>query len=772
MNTGIRLACGGLLGVAVTVVSVGAPPEQPPNILFIIMDDVGIDQLSIFNSQADPAPSSPTIDTIAAAGVRFTNYWAMPECSPARASFFTGRYPFRNGVTNIILDNDLPGGQVSPFEVTTPRLLDAAGYTSSLIGKFHLGNENPAGNRSPAALGWDFFDGILAGVPPNIDATVGMQGGELSCGFPTGSEPTGVCWFDTPSGTPICDDMGGAGYTGLDCLTLGGIPALNAGGQFAQSCDDTVGPPDFEMTNGYYVWPKTRNHHNGVQNSTSREYMTIDHTDQAIDWIQKRTTPAGSPRPWMCSVSYNSDHTPYQQPPVELTPASLDVLDCTDSTALTLSNLMIEAMDTEIARLLVSTGLAVPDGDGLDLRLDETNTVIIVVGDNGTFFPVVQRPYNALRAKGTCYQTGVTCPLIVAGPSGIVNGANREVDHMVNCVDLFELAGELAGLDVDAVVPASHVLDSESMLPYLQTPGRPAIRTCNFAQIGIGLPAPSSFDDIGPCVLSIDVGKATASTCDDILFTSQGLCVANGGCWYGTPDPTLPIQQCNMSQADFPTCCALLASGQVPPGTAVVPRSVSTIFNNEYKLLKFERACCDRGTVCDDGPPGVFTKTYELYRIDKAHPLDNAENNLLGIDGGCPSSLTGDDAEAFTELSQALEDLLATEIVCHGDGNLDKRVDVKDLVGVMQNMGVPSVFDVNSDGTTDDLDAECVMVNFGLVCTPDDPGVNCAGTVGACCVGGSDCPITTQPVCETMLGGTYQGDRTTQCCDDPCGCDG
>jgi hypothetical protein len=60
--------------------------------------------------------------------VTFTNFQTTPQCSPSRAAFFTGRYPLRTGVTSAILDEDLPAAHVSPFEITTPRLLSTAGY--------------------------------------------------------------------------------------------------------------------------------------------------------------------------------------------------------------------------------------------------------------------------------------------------------------------------------------------------------------------------------------------------------------------------------------------------------------------------------------------------------------------------------------------------------------------------------------------------------------------------------------------------------------------
>ena len=86
-----------------------------PNILFIIMDDVGIDQMHVFGyGGVDPA-RTPNIDAIANAGVKFRNVWAMPECSPSRAVFFEGRWPLRTNVNSAILNIDLANSQVSPF---------------------------------------------------------------------------------------------------------------------------------------------------------------------------------------------------------------------------------------------------------------------------------------------------------------------------------------------------------------------------------------------------------------------------------------------------------------------------------------------------------------------------------------------------------------------------------------------------------------------------------------------------------------------------------
>src|SRR5208337_1510316 len=142
-------------------------------ILFIIMDDVGIDQMASFGWGGPVPPRVPNLDAIASAGVKLTNVWVMPECSPSRAAFFTGRYPFRTGVTSALIDNMLPASQTSPYETTLPRVLATAGYKSAMIGKFHLGDQNPAGDCAPATLGFDFFDGNLGASPGAIDTQAG-----------------------------------------------------------------------------------------------------------------------------------------------------------------------------------------------------------------------------------------------------------------------------------------------------------------------------------------------------------------------------------------------------------------------------------------------------------------------------------------------------------------------------------------------------------------------------------------------------------------------
>jgi len=141
----------------------GGPPR--PNVLILLADDFGIDQLGLYNpAGALPPPSTPTIDRLAAEGVRFTNAYAQPLCSPTRACLMTGRYAFRTGIgTNVRSNNTAtPLGPMSVTEITLPEMLDAggSGYIHAAVGKWHLGfHQFLAISGNPQSNGFEHFAG-------------------------------------------------------------------------------------------------------------------------------------------------------------------------------------------------------------------------------------------------------------------------------------------------------------------------------------------------------------------------------------------------------------------------------------------------------------------------------------------------------------------------------------------------------------------------------------------------------------------------------------
>jgi len=146
----ISLAASGMFSVYLQA-------QKAPNIVIILADDLGYGDLSC---QGGKDIHTPNIDRIMNAGIRFTDFHAnSPVSSPSRAALLTGRYPDLVGVPGVIRTNeDDSWGYLSPDAVLIPTALKSAGYTSALIGKWHLGLESP---NTPNERGFDFFRGFL-----------------------------------------------------------------------------------------------------------------------------------------------------------------------------------------------------------------------------------------------------------------------------------------------------------------------------------------------------------------------------------------------------------------------------------------------------------------------------------------------------------------------------------------------------------------------------------------------------------------------------------
>jgi len=134
-----------------------AAKDVKPNILFILVDDLGYGDLSSYGAKD---LQTPNIDKLVKAGMRFDyGYANCPVCSPTRASVLTGRYPDLVGVPGVIRTHwDNSWGYLSQKAVLLPEVLKKARYNSAIIGKWHLGLESP---NTPTERGFDFFHGYL-----------------------------------------------------------------------------------------------------------------------------------------------------------------------------------------------------------------------------------------------------------------------------------------------------------------------------------------------------------------------------------------------------------------------------------------------------------------------------------------------------------------------------------------------------------------------------------------------------------------------------------
>ncbi|WP_421948133.1 sulfatase [Phaeodactylibacter xiamenensis] len=148
----------------------GEPTPEKPNVVIIFTDDLGYGDLGCYGNAVI---RTPHLDQMAAEGARFTEFYSIsPVCSPSRAGLLTGRYPIRMGIQSVFFPESWTG--MAPEEITLAEALKEQGYTTSCVGKWHLGHHH---RYLPLQQGFDEYFGIpysndMAGV-------VYMEGNEV-----------------------------------------------------------------------------------------------------------------------------------------------------------------------------------------------------------------------------------------------------------------------------------------------------------------------------------------------------------------------------------------------------------------------------------------------------------------------------------------------------------------------------------------------------------------------------------------------------------------
>ncbi len=438
---------------------------RPPNVIVVLLDDVGIDQLNVYGGTpawGETRARTPVIDQLRASGVLFERAYSAPLCSPSRAMLLTGRHGFRTGMLNLAEEtgpcppgyvfhgvNDccpasdpdcqLPESQaVSPLssegyslpasEVTLAEALTAAtypepvAYTCGAFGKWHL-TKRMGDPCEVIDQGFDVFQGHL----------YNNEGG------------------------------------GRHHYEWRHHEARLVGGSCTATSSDVHGQWDAEVT-------------------ALEARAWIDLARLAVD-----------PRPFFAYVSFNPPHRPFQVPPQshvsaqtwsELENAQLGmesqiedgVRSChvgtnqeTDSwNARLVYKASLEAVDSLIGKLVFKS----PDQPEI-----LSNTIVFIVGDNGTPDQIYQStrdttqispgvaPYPPNHAKPNIYELGVHVPLIVAGTGVAVGGT---CNTLVSLVDMWRTITDLAHADTSALIAPSE-LDSRSFAPWLRRPSGPVI---------------------------------------------------------------------------------------------------------------------------------------------------------------------------------------------------------------------------------------------------------------------------------------------------------
>lgn len=401
---------------AQTSTNQGGSGQRPPNILLIIGDDMGIESIRSFGVGGDAAPT-PNLDRLAASGVRFNKFWVQPVCSPTRATMITGRYGFRTGI-----GRPTGGAASGPLPPDPPKPAGAPIEGGRWSGA--------AGNTPPAEV-------ANATVP-----SPGLRADEYTLPKAFAARPElGYATAAIGKWHLADKDNGWEKH-----------PNLVGFDHFSGDLRGAVG--------SFFAWVKDVN---GTL-STKTGYGPSDQVDDATAWIKSR-----GDRPWFMWFAFNLAHTPLHLPPKSLwvsDHSNVDPKANPSANPKPYFKAMIEAMDTEIGRLLAAMTPEV-----------RANTYVIFMGDNGSTGDTISAPFTSNHAKGTAYEGGVNTPLIVSGPGVARNGVSNA---LVNSSDMFATILEMARIP-RSTVPASAAVDSVSFFPYLAQPGKPSIRNWVYA---------------------------------------------------------------------------------------------------------------------------------------------------------------------------------------------------------------------------------------------------------------------------------------------------
>lgn len=166
----------GILLVLLLLICSYSTNGQKPNILLIMADDLGIGDVGCFGNDTI---RTPNIDRLAKEGVKLTHHIsAASVCSPSRSAFLTGRYPIRTGMTGhsgykVLVWNAVSGGLPSN-ETTFAKILKQQGYSTGIIGKWHVGVNCESRDdfcHHPLNHGFDYFFGVPFTLISDCDAS-------------------------------------------------------------------------------------------------------------------------------------------------------------------------------------------------------------------------------------------------------------------------------------------------------------------------------------------------------------------------------------------------------------------------------------------------------------------------------------------------------------------------------------------------------------------------------------------------------------------------
>ena len=390
------------LAIALLNTNNSVAQDNAPNYILMIGDDMAIETLSCYQVGSDSA-HTPNLDQLCQSGVRFDNFWSQPVCSPTRSTLLTGQYGFTTGV----------GAPASPMTGIDWHIPEAALTRDANLNA--MGGNAMGGNRSQTTAR------VITTFPANATTFLHALKSNARNTYQTAAFGKWHLASATNGGLKHPLLVGFDHYSGS--IRGGGVTTYDAWSK------DIDGGEPFAKTG----------------------YVTSDTVDDGIKWLNS----IDQNQPWFLWVAFNAPHTPFHLAPKKLLTSDLKNLDPNDPDIASkqMYNSMIEAMDTEIGRLL----------SNLDERT-LANTYVIFMGDNGTPSETVSAPFSPGKAKGSLYQGGINVPFMVAGP----NIKSEQVsDSLVNSVDLFASVMELSNIPLENAKPKDQPFHSVSFAPIL-----------------------------------------------------------------------------------------------------------------------------------------------------------------------------------------------------------------------------------------------------------------------------------------------------------------
>ncbi|KAL3231920.1 hypothetical protein MRX96_023182 [Rhipicephalus microplus] len=166
MPASIQIVTALVAALHLAALEVAAVQRQPPNIVFILADDLGWADVSFHGSSQIPTPN---MDALAADGVVLNNYYVQPMCTPSRAALMTGLYPIHTGMQSLVIQVAEAWGLPLQFKLM-PQYFKDLGYATHMVGKWHLGYVQD--EYTPTYRGFDSFYGYYNGEEDYFNHTI------------------------------------------------------------------------------------------------------------------------------------------------------------------------------------------------------------------------------------------------------------------------------------------------------------------------------------------------------------------------------------------------------------------------------------------------------------------------------------------------------------------------------------------------------------------------------------------------------------------------